>query len=320
MIQTQNIMKSKHIIQYFKICFASIVGLILGVSPAQSQMELLPLWEGTVPFQVKSDFEEIWEEKDIIRIRDVHTPTLEIYLPAKRNATGQAVMICPGGGYGILAYDWEGRDVAKLLNANGIAAFVLKYRLPNFETQTNPTMVPLSDAQQGIRLIRKNAAKWNLSEHQIGVMGFSAGGHLACSLSNLYELNATDKESSISARPDFSILVYPVISMGTGEEVHIGSRDNLLGENAGDELRNQFSLAKQVHTDTPPTFILHSVDDQAVPIANSLIYIDALLEHNIDHEAHLYPHGGHGYGLGVEHGRLSAWPKLCVNWIKSLND
>lgn len=290
--------------------------------PVWSQEIQLPLWPEGIPNQLKSTEQEVREQQDILRISKVQSPDITVYLPAKKHATGRAVVICPGGGYGILAYDWEGTDIAKWLNSKGIAGIVLKYRLPSPEFQKTPRLAPLQDAKQAMRLVRKNASLWNIDPSQIGVMGFSAGGHLASTLGTHFDAPEADVEndlSEISARPDFMVLVYPVISMAD-EITHMGSRKNLLGEAASQEIQDYYSNELQVTKHTPPTFLVHSSDDNAVPIENSIRFYQALLKNQVEEcEMHLYPHGGHGYSLALDDGHLRFWPGLLAHWLNSLD-
>ena len=232
-------------------------------------------------------------------------PQLEVFLPNKRSANGQAVIICPGGGYARLSYDWEGTDFAKLLNAHGIAAFVLKYRLPDSLTSTHPDQVPLLDAKQAIRIVRASAQEWNIKPNHIGIMGFSAGGHLAATLSTHFEEGT---------KPDFAILIYPVISMDKSI-AHIGSRNNLIGLQPSNELIKLYSNEFQVSTQTPPTFIVHATDDNSVPVENSLLYYQALKNNKVAAEMHIFPSGGHGFALGLGKGALEKWPNLLFDWL-----
>jgi acetyl esterase/lipase len=287
---------------------------------SQAQNTIIPLWENGIPNSKKTDEKEVSEEKDIIRISKVQEPTIEVYLPAKKNATGQAVVICPGGGYGILAYDWEGTDVAKWLNSIGVAGIVVKYRLPNSKSVTNRHQVPLMDAQRALRLVRYNSEKWNIDKEKIGVMGFSAGGHLASTLGTHFDdklAQTDDLINMLSARPDFMILIYPVITMGE-PNVHGGSRRNLLGPDPSNELIKEFSNEQQVKTTSPPTFLVHSADDKSVPVANSIMMYEALLNKDIPVEMHLFPKGGHGYSMAPHDESLNAWTGLLATWLRKL--
>lgn len=287
-------------------------------SMAISQNHTLPLWSGTPPLQNPSELKEEVVQQGIIRIANVQQPTIEVYLPTKQIATGEAVVIFPGGGYGILAYDWEGTDFAKWLNAQGIAGIVVKYRLPISKSLTDPKEVPLMDAQRAIRLVRQNAAAWSINPAKIGVMGFSAGGHLASTLSTQYthEIDRPkDAIDALSARPDFSILVYPVISFRDAA-AHSGSRKNLIGENASQELMDRFSGELNVTAETPPTFLVHAQDDKGVPIENSLLYYQALHKNGVKASLHIYPSGGHGFGFGLNKGAVESWREVLLAWMK----
>ena len=279
---------------------------------------ILPLWPDGVPNQNPSEEVENKMYRDILRISNVQNPTLEVFLPAKKTATGQAVVICPGGGYSILAYDWEGIDIAKWYNAQGIAAAVLKYRLPKSSSLVKPEIAPLQDAQRAIRLVRHHAKKWNVDSDQIGVMGFSAGGHLASTLGTHYDENvlgdSKDPIDSLSARPDFMVLIYPVITFDK-KYYHGGSKNNLIGKNASQELIDHYSNDLQVSSQTPTTFLLHTTDDKAVPVANSLLFYQALERNGVAVEMHIYPEGGHGFGLGIGRGHLQQWPDRLKQWL-----
>jgi acetyl esterase/lipase len=252
----------------------------------------------------------------------VQEPDIAVFLPSKQNATGQAVIICPGGGYEYLSYDWEGTDFAKLLNANGIAAFVLKYRLPVSKSNVIPRLSPLMDAQRAMRMVRANADKWNIKKDNIGIMGFSAGGHLASTLATRFDegnKNAADTIEQQSCRPDFAVLVYPVISMSKSI-MHAGSRNNLIGEHPDSSLAKEYSGELQVTKNTPPTFLVHTIDDNAVPVENSLLFYQAMKDHGVSGELHVYPHGGHGFSLGIGKGYLETWTDRLIDWLRSLNN
>lgn len=296
------------------------LSLFLISTATMAQNHIIPLWEGTPPLQEDMGLEEEVRQENIIRIANVQTPTIEVYLPNKSIATGQAVMIFPGGAYGILAYDWEGTDFAKWLNAQGIAGIVVKYRLPISKSLTDPKEVPLLDAQRAIRLTRANAAEWNINPANVGIMGFSAGGHLASTLSTQYahELDRSkDEIDLLDARPAFSILVYPVITFQE-KYTHGGSKKNLLGENPSPELVDRFSNEKNVTEQTPPTFLVHAQDDTGVPIENSLLYYQALHQHGIPASLHIYPKGGHGFSFGLGKGPVENWRDVLLDWMKAL--
>lgn len=282
----------------------------------------LPLWSGEIPNSKKINEVEKHDTTDnIIRISNVQTPDIAVFLPSKANATGQAVVICPGGGYWILAYDWEGTDIAKWLNSKGIAAIVLKYRLPVSKNNITPHLSPLIDAQRAMRLTRHHAKEWNIDTSKVGIMGFSAGGHLASTVGTHFDYgnsNATDPVEKWSSRPDFMILMYPVITFSQTVNAHIGSRNALLGQNPDPTLIEYYSNELQVKADTPPTILIHAGDDKAVPVENSLLFYQALKNNNILAELHIYPFGGHGFSLAINKGYLETWTERCVDWLKSL--
>lgn len=282
---------------------------------------IIPLWDGTPPNHQASDYKENRTlGGNMLRVTQVQTPSIEVRLPSKGNSTGTAIVVCPGGGYGMLAYDWEGTDIASWLNANGIAAIVLKYRLPEDASNVTPHLTPLLDAERAMRLARHNASEWNIDADQIGVMGFSAGGHLASTLGTHFDsgnLEASDPVDRLSSRPDFMILMYPVITFDE-TLTHGGSRRNLLGEDDSPELVKLYSNELHVTPSTPPTFLVHSSDDTAVPVQNSLLFYNALLQNKVEAEMHLYPYGGHGYSLAIGQGRLQEWSDHCIAWIEGL--
>lgn len=280
--------------------------MLLFCTKSYSQNLKIDLWpEGKIPFSINNAQQEKIDVTEVTRISKVQIPQIEVFLPNKRSATGQAVIICPGGGYARLSYDWEGTDFAKLLNAHGIAAFVLKYRLPDSLTSTHPDQVPLLDAKQAIRMVRTRALEWNINPNKVGVMGFSAGGHLAATLSTQLEEGT---------RPNFAILVYPVISMDKAI-AHAGSRNNLIGLQPTSDLIYKYSNEFQVSEQTPPSFIVHATDDNSVPVENSLLYYQALKKNKISAEMHIFPTGGHGFGLGLGKGALEKWPNLLFDWL-----
>jgi acetyl esterase/lipase len=300
---------------------ALILGMMVVVSVCSSaqsfKLNLYP--DGAIPNYNDVGELEVCDTTDIVRISKVQTPDISVFLPSKKNRTGAAVVICPGGGYYILAYDWEGEDIAKFWNSKGVTAIVLKYRLPTSEAQIEPYMSPLMDAQRAMRLVRFHAKDWGIDPGRIGIMGFSAGGHLASSLSTHYDsgdMKAIDPVEKVSCRPDFSILMYPVISF-TGEFQHSGSRKALVGEDK--ELMNYFSSELQVTKDTPPAILIHASDDQAVPVENSIRYYQALIKNGVEAEMHIYPHGGHGFSLAVGKGHLEGWTERVNEWVRSLD-
>lgn len=286
--------------------------------------EVLPLWPAnSMPnvltgAQSATITEKSTTTNGILRISDVVTPTLTVYPASGQGAgiaSGSAVMICPGGGYSILAAQHEGSDIARWFAERGITAFVLKYRLPDSRLQQTPHEAPLSDAMQGMRLIRQQAARFGINSDRIGVMGFSAGGHLAATLSTQYDKGP---KADLQAKPNFSILMYPVITFG--DNAHAGSRTKLLGTLASDPaLIDYYSNEKQVTASTPPAFLVHAMDDKGVPVENSIGYYLTCLKQKVPAEMHLYPTGGHGFGLRTKAGESVAnWPTALESWLKQL--
>jgi acetyl esterase/lipase len=298
--------------------FISVCLVVSVFITANSQNQILPLWEGDPPNYRETGEETIWDTTDAVRILMVRKPDIAVYLPSRAHSTGEGVVICPGGGYRRLAYDKEGTDIARWLNSRGIAAFVLKYRLPESQNNIIPHLSPLMDAQRALRLVRYNAEAWNIDPGRIGIMGFSAGGHLASTLSTQFDtgdLSSTDPVEQVSCRPDFSVLIYPVISFDN-RITHAGSKRSLLGENPEEDMVTYYSNEKQVTDETPSAILIHSDDDRSVPVENSIVYYKALRAHGIPAEMHIYPYGGHGYSLAIGKGHLSTWPDRVIEWIR----
>jgi uncharacterized protein len=253
------------------------------------------------------------------RIQKVQSPELVAFLALENMATGASVIICPGGGYTVLAWDWEGTWMAEWFNSIGVNAFVLKYRLPRWESEACRDKVALMDAQRAMRLVRSKARDWNLDPDRVGIMGFSAGGHLASSLSTHFDAGdpqATLEVDGFSCRPDFSILMYPVISMDPSVG-HGGSRRNLIGDQPTAESEMYFSNEKQVTAETPPAILIHASDDQAVIPQNSLLYYQALVRHQIPVALHIYESGGHGFSFAKNRGSVESWPETVHHWLKN---
>lgn len=281
----------------------------------------IPLWPDAIPNSQESDEEESHGDRDIKWITGVQIPDIAVYLPTEKIATGQAVLICPGGGYAGLAYDWEGSDIAKWLNTKGIAGFVLKYRLPGSKSVVTPRHAPLMDAQRAMRIIRDRAEEWHVDREKIGVMGFSAGGHLASTLTMHHAeelVKGYDGLDTIGAHPNFQILVYPVITFSPADR-HNGSKENLIGKESSDELIFHYSNENHVTEETPATFLVHSTDDKAVPVENSILMYLSLKNHNVPVEMHIYPFGGHGFALAVGMGYLETWTDRLSDWLKNLD-
>jgi acetyl esterase/lipase len=242
--------------------------------------------------------------------RGVTRPTLEVYLPEKEKASGAAVIIIAGGSYAVIVYQGEGISTAKQFAKNGIAAFVLKYRLPDDSTMQNKAIGPLQDVQQAIKLVRENASKWGVDGSKIGIIGFSAGGHLASTAATHFQEALIENSNKTSIRPDFQVLVYPVISM-QDSLTHRDTRNNLLGRNPSKELIELYSNELQVTNDTPPTYITHAADDKTVDVDNSIAYFETLRHHNVEVEMHIYPKGGHGFIF-----RQPDWIDPLLLWMK----
>lgn len=268
--------------------------------------EIITLYSSKIP---NSKFPTIKESGEGM-YKDVTIPTLEYFKPNAEKAFGAAVIIVPGGGYSVVVYNGEGVSTAKALAEKGIAAFVLKYRLPNDAIMVDKKIGPLQDAQQAIKLVRDNAEKWGLDKTKIGVMGFSAGGHLASTAATHFEKAYIENKEKTSLRPDFQVLVYPVISM-TNHLTHGGSRDNLLGKKPSSEEVYLFSNELQVKANTPIAYLTHTADDTTVDVDNSIQYFEKLRHHKVDAEMHIYPKGGHGFIF-----RYQGWIFPLLDWLE----
>lgn len=292
--------------------------LVATTSFASAQSKVIDLWNEKVPGAIENkDYKQtVDSDNNWIKMKFVSDPVLDMYLAPAEKANGTAVIICPGGGYSALAIDHEGAQLAKWFNSFGVAAFVLKYRLPDNSIMVNKAVGPLQDVQRAIRIVRRHAKESGINPNRIGIMGFSAGGHLASTLSTHFNEKVYEVEDSTSARPDFSLLIYPVISMDSSI-THWGSRINLLGRNPSPELVKHFSNELQVTGETPPAFLVHSIDDNVVPVQNSINYMLALRRFKIPCELHLYESGGHGYGMGKTTDTESTWPGACRKWLEA---
>jgi acetyl esterase/lipase len=279
---------------------------------------VLPLYAGAIPNSkpVKNEEKsEITSDTHVLVISHISKPELSIFLPPADKASGTAVVICPGGGYEVVAAGHEGNDVAKKLNEMGIAAFVLKYRIPSDESMVNKEIGPLQDAQRAIQLVRQNARKWHIDPTRVGIMGFSAGGHLAATAGTHFNQSMIENNDHINLRPDFMVLIYPVISF-TDSIGHIGSRDHLLGKNPSAEKIVEYSNELQVSEKTPPAFLVHAGDDDVVKVQNALYFYEALQRKNIPAELHIYPKGGHGFGMNNSTTN-DKWMNSLKNWFQS---
>jgi acetyl esterase/lipase len=280
------------------------------------------LWEKSAPGSEKLSLREEVEERHDSGYRDraissISRPSLIPMFPGK--PVGTSVLICPGGGYQKVVIDKEGFEVGKWLNTLGITAFILKYRLPG-EGHERRHLVPLQDAQRAIRIIKNNAVKWNIDPMKTGVMGFSAGGHLASTVSTKYSLQSYEPVDGIDgndARVAFQILAYPVITMNEAFG-HRGSAEKLLGENADEKLVKDFSNELQTGKDDPPAFIFHATDDGAVPSENSVLFYLALRRMEISAELHVFKNAGHGFALRSLNEPVRVWPELCREWLETM--
>lgn len=292
------------------ILIAHIIPLLL------MSQTVIPLYKDSIPNSKPSKNEEKSEQSNgILIISKISIPTLSIYLPSKEKATGTAVVICPGGGYSIVAAGHEGGDIAKRFTDIGVAAFVVKYRIPNIVTMINPEIGPLQDAQQAMKIVREGAKQWNINPAKIGIMGFSAGGHLASTEGTHFDKAFIANPNNTSLRPDFMLLIYPVISFKDSIG-HIGSRDNLIGKNPSAQKIIEYSNELQVNSNTPPTFLVHASDDDAVKPQNSIAFYQALLKNHVAAEMHIYESGGHGFGLNLKN-KNEQWMDRCKNWMQN---
>jgi acetyl esterase/lipase len=280
---------------------------------------IIPLYKDSIPNSKPSQNEETstYEgENKILIVHNVSRPSLTVFLPPKEKANGTAVIICPGGGYSILAASHEGYDVARKFNEWGITAFVLKYRIPDDKTMLNKEIGPLQDAQRAIQMVRERAKEWNINPSKIGIMGFSAGGHLASTAGTHFNHIVIENKNNTSLRPDFMILIYAVISFSDSIG-HIGSRDDLLGKNPSPEKIKEYSNELQINSNTPPAFLVHAGNDDVVKVENSIYFYEAEQKNKIPAELHIYPKGGHGFGMHNPTTK-DQWMERLRNWLAGL--
>ncbi len=296
-----------------KALFTNLFFLIL-MSSLSAQDFSMKVWPNGAPEKnIPPGEERTWVD-GIQRIENISEAELYVYLPEKEKNTGAAMVICPGGGYWIAAIEHEGYQIAEFLKANGIAGIVLKYRLPYGNHK-----IPLMDTQQAIRIVRSKAAEWNINPNKIGIAGSSAGGHLASTAGTHFDSGnpqATDPLARLSCRPDFMLLLYPVVTFNE-EWTHRGSRDNLLGKNQKWEMVEKYSNERQVTADTPPTFFILADDDKVVLPRNSIEMYMAMKKYGVPAEMHIYRKGGHGFGMKKTGLPVNEWPGLFINWLKS---
>lgn len=285
---------------------------------SHSNAQLIPLYPGNIPNSIPGADEEtkVNDPNGNIRYGKVSTPTLEIFLAPKEKANGAAVVICPGGGYSIVSYINEGVNVAREFNKIGVSAFILKYRIPSDKIMKDKTIGPLQDAQTAIKMVRQRAREWNIDTARVGIIGFSAGGHLASTAGTHFNTAVIQNKEKINLRPSFMILGYPVISF-SDSLMHKGSRTNLLGAEPSEDAISLFSNELQVTKHTPPTFLFHAGDDKTVKIANSLRFYEALLAKGVSAEMHIYPKGGHGFGINNKTTN-DKWMERVENWLRSI--
>lgn len=294
--------------------YKQLLVLFLLISVRGLAQQEIALYTGKIPNSrttTNKEQQTYYESVDTV-VTFVSQPTLSVFLPAPEKANGTAVLVIPGGGYHALLINREGKKVARELNKLGVAAFVLKYRLPSDESMMDKSIGPMQDAQQAIKTIREKATEWKIDPHKIGVLGFSAGGHLAATTGTHYSDPVIENPQNTSLRPDFMILINPVISF-TDSIGHIGTRDNLLGKNPAAEQIKYYSNELHINKSTPPTFLVHAGDDTVVPVENSILFYENLRKQDIPAELHIYSKGEHGF-LKVP--SFEEWFGRCVNWMK----
>lgn len=293
------------------------IAIIFCMATATTQAQVTwPLYSDGIPNSKSTSEKETVEVRNgITLIGKISTPTLTLYRPAKPNGT--VVIICPGGGYWINASVHEGSDVAKKLNEWGITAFVLKYRIPNDATMENKEIGPLQDAQQAIKVVRERSKELGIDPTRVGMMGFSAGGHLASTAGTHFSNAVIDNQEKTNVRPDFLILIYPVISFQDSVG-HIGSRDQLIGKNPSQQKINEYSNELHISAQTPPSFLVHASDDDGVSPENSILFYQQLTKNKVPAELHLYQTGGHGFGMNNPTTR-DEWIERLRNWMITKN-
>ncbi|HRN55660.1 MAG TPA: alpha/beta hydrolase [Agriterribacter sp.] len=276
----------------------------------------IPLYTGRIPNSAGAPNEEYKKANELVDSLtfNVSVPTLTVFLPPKNKANGTAVIICRGGGYGVLLTKREGSDVARAFNKLGIAAFVLKYRLPSGKTMKDRSIGPLQDAQRAIQLVRQKAVEWNIDPQKTGIMGFSAGGHLAATAGTHYRESLIENTEGVNLRPGFMLLINPVISF-TDSTGHTGSRNNLLGDAPTGKQILFYSNELHVNKATPPAFLVHSNADSVVPVANSLSFYSALQQNGVSAGLHIYAKGEHGFLTAPS---FDEWFGRCIHWMKAM--
>ena len=289
--------------------------LFLSIAPATFAQKEIPLYNSKIPNSKapRNELKVTYNKEADGLVYNVSDPTITVFLPAAETANGTAVIVCPGGGYHLLVIDREGSAIAREFNKRGVAAFVLKYRLPDDRIMTDRSIGPLQDAQRALQAVREGAADWNINPDKIGIMGFSAGGHLASAAGTHFEKSLIENKRNTSLRPDFMILVYPVISL-SDSLCHPGSREYLLGKNPSAEQIRFFSSNLNVSKTTPPSFLILAGDDSVVNPENSLIFYKALRRNGVSAEMHIYETGEHGF---LKNPPFEEWFGRCCFWMKS---
>jgi acetyl esterase/lipase len=291
--------------------------LLVATAAQAAEPPAIPLYAGEIPNSIQAaDQESLRDPAEPWPFyRDISRPTITAYKPAKQDSKRAAVIIFPGGGYRGVSILKEGYDVARAFNEMGVTAFVVKYRTPSDRHMKDKRTGPLQDAQQAVATVRRDAAKWGIDPARIGVMGFSAGGHLAATTGTLFKSPVLSQWRSADVRPDFLMLIYPVITFAD-PAVHSGSRKMLLGETLSQADLQRFSAQLAVSDETPPAFLMHAADDETVPVANSIRFFEALQARKIPAQLMIYPAGGHGYGLNNAT-TGDQWIERCRQWLQS---
>ncbi|MEE1944218.1 alpha/beta hydrolase [Pedobacter sp. KR3-3] len=289
----------------------TLCGLLFSYfATVQAQPQVIPLYEKNIPNSKKTPANYVEQTDSSGLITKVSVPTLTAYFPKKVRANGTAIIIAPGGGYRLLAPE-TGIELAKAFNEIGITAFLLKYRLPSDEIMIDKSIAPLQDGQMAIKIVRDRAKEWNLLPHKIGMVGLSAGGHLVSTLGTQLDRIVIENAEKANLRPDFMILLYPVIIYDTNIP---RTRENLIGKTPSQQLLKLYSTDQSVNTHTPPTFLVHAADDDVIPVQNSLAFFKALQKSKVKAEMHILQSGGHGFGL-TDLNSKTIWFELCRSWL-----
>ncbi|WP_342645828.1 alpha/beta hydrolase [Mucilaginibacter sp. CSA2-8R] len=294
-----------------KSILSAVLFTVIALSAVAQESKPIKLYPKGVP-NSKAAPAGYAERNESNRVSMVTDPVITPFFPEKGKGSGTAVIVCPGGGYSRLAMDHEGTAVAKKFNEIGVTAFVLTYRLPSDAIMVDKTIGPLQDAQRAVQLVRERAQEWGVNPARVGIIGFSAGGHLASTAITHFDKPVIDNKQNISLRPDFGVLIYPVISFGP--IAHTGSKDNLIGKTPTPEMVDLYSNEKQVTANTPPTFLVHAEDDKTVPVMNSIVFYEAMVKAGVKGELHLFQAGGHGFGL-INKTTKAEWFNNCKDWM-----